>query len=87
VDDVLEQLGPLVEATADASGRAVHSAAELRLNDQERRVLDAIDQQPTSVDQIVSDSGLPVHRVLSTISVLEMRYLIRRISGNQVARV
>ena len=30
--------------------------------------------------------GLPVHRVLATISVLEMRSLIRRVSGTSVIR-
>jgi len=31
-------------------------------------------------------SGLPVPNVLSTISVLEMRRLIKRIGGNRVMR-
>lgn len=87
VEDVLEELGPLVEATPRSDGRVVHHPAELQLNDQERLVLDAIDNDPTSVDNIVAVSGLPVHRVLSTISVLEMRRLIRRVSGNLVVRV
>ncbi len=87
VDDVLEQLGPLVEAAPDAEGRTVRHPAELRLNDQERQVLEAIAPEPTSIDQVVIASGLPIQRVLATLSVLEMRRLIRRISGNQVARI
>jgi hypothetical protein len=31
-------------------------------------------------------SELPIHRVLSTVSVLEMRRLVRRVSGTQVVR-
>jgi len=87
VEDVLEELGPLVEATPRSDGRVVHHPAELRLNDQERLVLDAIDNDPTSIDNVVATSGLPIHRVLSTISVLEMRRLIRRVSGNLVVRL
>jgi DNA processing protein len=86
VDDVLEELGPLVEATARPDGQVIHHPAELQLNTQERAVLDAIDTEPTSIDQVVVASGLPIHRVLSTISVLEMRSMIRRVSGNYVAR-
>ena len=86
-DDVLEELGPLVESTSDAAGHKVHHPAELQLNDQERAVLDRIDIDPTSIDQIVQTSGLPIHRVLSTISVLEMRRMIRRVSGNLIARI
>jgi len=87
VEDVLEELGPLVEATPRSDGRVVHHPAELQLNDQERQVLDAIDRDPTSIDEVVVASGLPIHRVLSTISVLEMRRLIRRVSGNSVVRL
>lgn len=87
VDDVLEELGPLFESAPQADGRVVHHPAELQLNDQERAVLDAISKEPTSLDTIATKSGLPIHRVLATISVLEMRRLIRRVSGNLVLRM
>jgi DNA processing protein len=87
IDDVLEELGPLVEATPTEDGRVVRHPAELQLNDQEQSVLDAIDQDATSMDHVAATSGLPIHRVLSTVSVLEMRRLVRRVSGNQVCRV
>jgi DNA processing protein len=85
-DDVLEELGPLVEATPRADGHLTRHPAELQLNEQEQQVLDCIEAEPTSIDQIAETSGLPIHRVLSTISVLEMRHLIQRISGQTVAR-
>jgi DNA processing protein len=87
VDDVLEELGPLVEATPVADGRVIHHPAELQLNDQERQVLEAIETEPTSLDAVVASSGLPVHRVLATVSVLEMRHLVRRVSGNYILRL
>jgi DNA processing protein len=87
VDDVLEELGPLVEAAPRADGQEVHHPAELMLNELEQKVLAAIDGEATSIDQIVTASGVPVHRVLSTISVLEMRRLVRRLSGATVARM
>jgi DNA processing protein len=85
-DDVLEELGPLVSAAPLSDGRLVHHPAELTLNDQERLVLDAIDGRATLIDQIVADSGLPTPCVLSILSVLEMRRLVRRLSGNLVSR-
>ena len=87
VDDVLDELGPLVEAAQIDTHRVVHHPAELLLNDVEQSVLQTIETEPTSIDQIVLACRLPVHRVLSTISVLEMRRLIRRVSGTLVARV
>lgn len=44
-------------------------------------------QQGSLIDEVTQTSGLPVHRVLSTVHVLEMRGLVRRVSGNRVARV
>lgn len=87
VDDVLEELGPLTAPISQPDGSQLRNVAELDLNDMERRVLQTIDAQPTAIDAIVTESGVPVHRVLSTISVLEMRSLIRRVSGTLVARV
>jgi DNA processing protein len=48
-------------------------------------VLAAVDTVPTSIDEVVSASQLPAAQVLSTIGVLEMRRLVRRVSGISVA--
>ena len=85
-EDIIEELGPLVEAVPMEDGRTLAHPAELQLNDQERLVLDAIPVEPTSIDDIALACGLPIHRVLATMSVLEMRLLIGRVSGNLVVR-
>jgi DNA processing protein len=87
IDDVLTELGPLAENIRREDGTLLASPAELTLNEIEQQVLAAIDGAPTSIDAIVQSSELPVHRVLSTISVLEMRRLVRRVSGTQVSRM
>lgn len=86
-EDVLEELGPLVAAAPREDGRPLHHPAELLLNDVEQGILGAIRDDATSIDQVVATSGLPTQQVLATLSVLEMRRLIRRISGSLVARV
>jgi len=86
VDDVLAELGPLVDHIERTDGTIVTQPVELMLNDIERKVLAAIDGQPTSIDAVSAACGLPIHRVLSTISVLEMRKLVKRVSGTQVVR-
>ena len=87
IDDVLEELGPLFEPARRDDGQTVHHPAELTLNELEQQVLAAVGTEPTLIDQIVTQTGLPVPRVLSTISVLEMRRLIRRLSGTSVVRI
>lgn len=93
IDDVLEHLGPLacpVETVSDESEqtqRTIHHPGELSLNPQEAQVLQAVATDPTQVDEIVTTTGLPVHRILSTLCVLEMKRLVRRTSGTEFRRI
>ena len=87
IDDVLDELGPLVEQVERPDGTTLRQPQELQLNDVEQQVLQAIASEPTSLDVVTRTCGLPVHQVLATVSVLEMRRLVRRVSGNQVARI
>ncbi|MBN2580427.1 MAG: DNA-processing protein DprA [Pirellulales bacterium] len=86
-DDVLEQLGPLVEAVPVENGQTVRHPAELLLNETEQQILSAIPAEAMPLDDVITATGLPVPQVLSTVSVLEMRRLIRRLSGNRVMRL
>ncbi len=86
-DDVLESLGPLVKPTTNAAGRTIHSPAELLLNDLEQRVLDVIETQATPIDTLIARTSLAAPQVLAILSALEMRRLIRRVSGSLVLRV
>jgi len=86
IDDVLAELGPLAENITHEDGRIVAQPAELLLNEIEQQVLQAIDCVPVSMDTVAAGCRLPIHRVLSTVSVLEMRHLVRRVSGTQVVR-
>ena len=86
-DDVLEELGPLATPTATPDGRVVHHPAELKLNELERKVLDAVSGGQSTIDEVVRACELPTPQVLAIISALEIRRLIRRQGGNTIARV
>lgn len=86
-DDVLEELGPLATPTAAPDGRVVHHPAELKLNELERKVLDAISGGQSTIDEVVRACELPTPQVLAVISALEIRRLVRRQGGNTIARV
>lgn len=91
VDDILEQLGPMPTAAKieSKSGESltIRSPAELKLNEQETLVLQLISEDATEIDWIIQHSELPASRVLSTVSVLEIRRLVRRVSGTAVVRI
>jgi len=80
-DDIIESLGPMVQDAKIAPDRTIRRPAELQLNDQEQTVLNSIEFDATDIDRIIHRSGLPVARVLSTLSVLESKHLVRRSSG------
>ena len=87
VDDVLESLGPISQPIVTDDGHQVRNAAELQLNELERKILEAIGETATPIDQVIAVSEMPAHRVIATISVLEMRRLVRRLSGQYVSRI
>lgn len=86
VDDVLEELGPLATPAQREDGTTIRDASEVALNELETQVLQAIDPLGSLIDEVTQAAEVPIQRVLSTISVLEMRGFVRKISGNRVAR-
>jgi DNA processing protein len=86
-DDVLEQLGPLAAPTPAADGQVVRHPGEMLLNDTQKQVLAAVRTSPTSIDEIVTATAMPAHQVLAAVSMLELRHLVKRLSGQQVCRL
>lgn len=85
-DDVLAAIGPLVQPVAISQQVEVHSARELTLNEIEKEVLNLISLEPQHIDQILRTSTLDPSRVLSTLTVLEMKRFIRRLPGGYMIR-
>jgi DNA processing protein len=87
VDDVLSELGPLRSPITTELGQQIRNPSELTLNSIEQRVLAAIDETSTLIDQVIASCGLPAQRVIAVISILEMKRLVRRLSGQYVSRI
>lgn len=86
-EDVLEELGPLVAAAPSATGQVVQRPAELLLNEIESKVLSFVGNSPTLIDHVLAQCELPASQVLSTLSVLEVRRLVKRHGGQMVSRL
>ena len=86
VDDILEALGPLPTPVNITPTTALHSPRELSLNAIESQVLSHISPQPTPVDELLRLLPAESSQVLATLTVLEVRRLIRRLPGNFVVR-
>ena len=88
VDDILEELGPLVgEVKAPDDQAPVRHPAELSLSDHERAILGRLGDDPTGVDELVRLTNLTASQVMATLSILEVRRLIRRMPGNRFVRI
>jgi len=90
VDDIIDALGPLADglrpARTEPERTEVRHPCELTLNDKERTVLDGVGDEPVSVDELMHRCQMQPSQVLATLSVLEMRRLVRRLPGNFYVR-
>jgi DNA processing protein len=87
VDDILEELGPLIgEIRTDPGEPPVRHPAELALTDQERSLLGQLDDNPTGVDELISRTNMTAGQVLATLSVLEVKRLVKRVPGGRFVR-
>ena len=87
VDDILDELGPLIQPVAVANGPAIHVPRELLLNEHERLVLGIVAPDPRHLDELLRASPLENSMTLATLTVLEMKRLVRRLPGSYLIRV
>ena len=86
VDDVLQTLGPLPVPAATTSTVTIYTPRELALNSLESAVLNRITSVPIQIEELLQQCGMETSRVLATLTVLEMRRLVRRLPGNLFVR-
>jgi DNA processing protein len=87
VDDILEELGPLVrEVRTTPDEPPVRHPAELGLTDAERALLGHLSDSPIGVDELIGRTRLTAGQVMATLSVLEMKRLVRRQPGHTFVR-
>lgn len=87
VDDILEELGPLSrEIRAAPDEPPVRHPAELALADTERDLLGHLSDEPTGVDDLIVRTRLTASQVMATLSVLELKRLVRRLPGHRFVR-
>ncbi len=85
VDDVIESIGPF-EPVQVSETEVIHSARELTLSDQEREVINLVGTEALHMDQLLQSTDLPAHRVMSTLTMLEMKRLVRKLPGGYFIR-
>lgn len=85
-NDVLSTLGPLVAPVQRTPEERVHRPAELQLSEQQRMILNLVPDEPILVDEVLRAAGIEPSRALSTLTILEMKHLVRRLPGGFIQR-
>lgn len=89
VEDILDELGPLAASAhqAEPPQPALSAKPKPQLSGVEAQVYEAIGSEPRHADQIIDASGIAAHQVVATLTVLELRRLVKRLEGNCWQRV
>ena len=93
LDDILEELGD-VGSTLRASGEkslfdtpaASPAAPVVRLTPPEQQVIDAMDSQPSSVEEIAARAKLPLPQTISLLTQLQLKSQVRQLPGQLFVR-
>ncbi|VAX41998.1 Rossmann fold nucleotide-binding protein Smf possibly involved in DNA uptake [hydrothermal vent metagenome] len=101
IDDVLCELGPLTKPVNRPVVKTNHSKTkiettqqetiitprELTLSDQEREILNLVSLDQKHIDEVLREATIEHSRVLATLTILEMKRLIRKLPGGYLVRV
>ena len=79
VDDIIDELG-----LAKLKIKKIEDVKQ-KLTEEEKIILNAIERGPFDVDKICEVTKMPVNKILSIISVLEIQDIIKNIGGKFTA--
>jgi DNA processing protein len=89
-DDVLEELHGVSAMALAAKDSAVPPPAPSGpppgLDETQRRIWDFLGSSPHSVDEMAQQLALPVQQLTTTLLMLEMKKVVRRLPGNRYER-
>jgi len=83
--DILRELG--IDTGEDQESIRQMALPIESLNEQERDIAALLSLEPMPVDEIIEKTGLPAPMVSGTLTVLEMKNVVRRVPGNAYVRV
>ncbi len=84
--DVVEALGPMAEKVPTKDAGDIIRPQALALGEIEKAVYSRLDSTPRSLDELAEETGLSVSQVSATLTVLEMRRLVKRLPGQSFVK-
>lgn len=72
-----------LESTNNDSNKEIKHRKNLNLNTTAQSVYDYINSEPVHIDKIAADLNIPVFKVLSALTILEMKGLVEALQGRR----
>ncbi len=86
LSDITEELGVLESPVEMAGVENVKDLRAVSLNGVEKQVFEAVDSDGVGVEDVISKTGLAASTVSSTLLILEMKRLVRQLSGKRFTK-
>lgn len=86
VDDIIQELGPIAEYLTLPGTQADNDPRSLSLNSQEKKIFSLLSSNPRNIEEIIQTTGLPTSVVSSTLMILEIKKLIKQLSGKRFVK-
>lgn len=86
INDIIEELGPLAETLHINGNKKINDIRSLALNSQENKIFSLLSSIPKTIDEITNRSGLPASNVASTLMILEVKRLVKQLSGKRFVK-
>jgi len=86
ISDIVEELGPLAESIRINDSEKVADIRSLTLNSQENKIFSLLSSTPVTIDDITHKSGLPPSNVSSILMILEVKRLVKQLSGKRFVK-
>ncbi|MBM4053893.1 MAG: DNA-protecting protein DprA [Planctomycetes bacterium] len=87
VTDIIQELGPIADTLCPADNESpTNDPRDLLLNSHEKKVFSLLSSAPLYIDEIIQSTNLPSSIVSSTLMILEIKKLVKQLSGKRFVK-
>jgi len=86
ISDIIQELGPVAGTSCNSDETIPNDPRSLSLNSQEKKIFSLLSSNPKDIDEIIHISGLPTSVVSSTLMILEIKKLVKQLSGKRFVK-
>ncbi|NUO08277.1 MAG: DNA-protecting protein DprA [Candidatus Brocadia sp.] len=86
INDIIQELGPIAETLNDTEAPVTNDPRSLVLNSQEKKIFSLLSSSPRDIDEIIRIAKLPTSVVSSTLLILEIKKLVKQLSGKRFVK-